>query len=335
MTVSINPIQRPESGLSKLASLVSIAKNVYGIKTDIDQRELEQQRFDADQRRQQQFKDNIGNLNVTSPEEAQGIASAGFVPAPSDFGGNTRKGMLFGQEQPFALAQDVKAQQIEKAANRKAAEIAQADRKNNFKKQTDIRKEYDKASNDTFEAIRGFKKVENAANSKNPTGAEDVALVFGFMKTIDPESVVREGEFATAENTSGVPDRVRVAYNKLLNGDRLSPEQRSNFVSAARNQLRGQLELQKLTDDRYADIAQSGGLDVERIINPIFGQEYERVMGGGGELLSEDNRPDGGTEALGSEDQPAELPSYEEALRELNKRKGGGFALPTPALGGR
>jgi len=38
---------------------------------------------------------------------------------------------------------------------------------------------------------------------------------------LDPGSVVRESEFATAQNAAGVPDQVRNMYNKVLSGTRL------------------------------------------------------------------------------------------------------------------
>jgi len=34
------------------------------------------------------------------------------------------------------------------------------------------------------------------------------------MKILDPGSVVREGEFATAQNSAGIPERIRAKYNR-------------------------------------------------------------------------------------------------------------------------
>ena len=50
---------------------------------------------------------------------------------------------------------------------------------------------------------------------------------------LDPGSVVREGEFATAQNAGGVDSSIRNWYNKLINGERLQPEQRTMFSSRA------------------------------------------------------------------------------------------------------
>lgn len=65
------------------------------------------------------------------------------------------------------------------------------------------------------------------------TAQDDLALIFAFMKMLDPGSVVREGEFANAQNTAGIPERVVNAYNKALRGTRLSDKQRNEFFNTA------------------------------------------------------------------------------------------------------
>ena len=71
------------------------------------------------------------------------------------------------------------------------------------------------------------------AGAKQDSAAGDVSLIFTFMKVLDPTSVVREGEQATAANAAGIPSRVRNAFNKALTGEKLSLEQRKDFVSTA------------------------------------------------------------------------------------------------------
>jgi hypothetical protein len=63
--------------------------------------------------------------------------------------------------------------------------------------------------------------------------AAQIALVFSFMKTLDPTSVVRESEYATAENARGVPESIRNQWNKIKDGARLTPRQVDDFVSEA------------------------------------------------------------------------------------------------------
>jgi hypothetical protein len=83
-----------------------------------------------------------------------------------------------------------------------------------------------------YEEVKaGYERVRTSAVADS--GAGDVGVVYGFMKMLDPGSVVREGEFATAEQTAGIPQQIVGLYNKLISGERLTPEQRQQFVTMA------------------------------------------------------------------------------------------------------
>jgi hypothetical protein len=120
----------------------------------------------------------------------------------------------------------------------------------------------------------GLDKVRNAAGriqasigaKMEPTPADDIALIFGYMKTIDPTSVVRETEFATAQNAAGVPDRIRNMWNNAKNGTRLTPEQRQEFISSAESQFQAYESKANATFDGYRKLATDSGLDPDRII---------------------------------------------------------------------
>ncbi len=71
------------------------------------------------------------------------------------------------------------------------------------------------------------------ASEETPAG--DLALIFNYMKMLDPGSAVKESEFANAQNAAGVPDQIRNQWNKLRSGERLNPNQRSEFKSQAKS----------------------------------------------------------------------------------------------------
>lgn len=77
-----------------------------------------------------------------------------------------------------------------------------------------------------------LKNMEQYA--KAGTAASDMALIFAFMKMLDPTSTVREGEFATAQNAASIPERIRNQYNAARAGTRISEKQRDDFVNQAR-----------------------------------------------------------------------------------------------------
>ena len=67
-------------------------------------------------------------------------------------------------------------------------------------------------------------------SSERETAAGDMSMIFTYMKILDPTSVVREGEQATAKEAGAVPDRVLNSYNKAVTGQKLTTKQRADFV---------------------------------------------------------------------------------------------------------
>ena len=85
-----------------------------------------------------------------------------------------------------------------------------------------------------------FGTIKNSA--EKPTAAGDVAMVFAFMKMLDPGSVVRESEFATAANTGGLGERVRAQINRAVEGTRLDNTVRRDFAETARDEMTSRRE---------------------------------------------------------------------------------------------
>lgn len=86
--------------------------------------------------------------------------------------------------------------------------------------------------------VRAWRQARTSAMQirtlgRSGTATDDIAMIFQFMKVLDPNSTVRESEFATAQNAAGVPDRIRNSYNQILHGTRLNPAQRNEMVSTA------------------------------------------------------------------------------------------------------
>jgi len=145
-----------------------------------------------------------------------------------------------------------------------------ADRKNNpapgdlAQAEQALRKEYSSQIKTPQTVVNSYRQIEQAAT--NPSAQNDLALIFSYMRMLDPASVVREGEFATAQNAAGVPDQIRNSYNKAINGERLNPEQRTGFVSSARG-LRDQAQQQiDAYREQYSGLAKEYNYSPERIV---------------------------------------------------------------------
>jgi len=97
--------------------------------------------------------------------------------------------------------------------------------------------------------------------------SDDIALIFSFMKTLDPGSTVREGEFATAANAGGIPDRIVATYNKALKGEFLADdEQRNNFINTAKKSYFGLTTEAKSVADRYRSMAKDRGIPENLVV---------------------------------------------------------------------
>ncbi len=164
--------------------------------------------------------------------------------------GEQRRGLFVPRAEVAARAQ------AELGAKQKKAEA-----------ETGLRKEWlsnpqTKVSQDVSVAVG---KVRAVGQDK-PSAAGDLSLIFNYMKLLDPGSVVREGEFATAQNAAGVPDRIQNFYNNILRGERLNPAQRSDFVGRAEQLYEVHWERQKAFNDEFKKIAKDQGLDTGKVV---------------------------------------------------------------------
>ena len=111
-------------------------------------------------------------------------------------------------------------------------QIEEADfNKDIFSSEKGLRSEWTKVSV-PFEKVEGNHKKLKAALEKQ-TGVGDMSAIFVYMKMLDPGSVVRESEFSAAQQTAGIMQQVQILGNQLLKGDKLSPEQRTEFLDLA------------------------------------------------------------------------------------------------------
>jgi len=111
------------------------------------------------------------------------------------------------------------------------------------------------------------------ASAKDPSAAGDMAMIFNYMKLLDPGSTVREGEFATAQNATNVEGRVVNLYNNLLKGTRLSDPQRQDFLNRAGMLFEGAGKEHKGREDYYTKLSSSYKLNPENVVPSL--QTYD------------------------------------------------------------
>lgn len=130
-----------------------------------------------------------------------------------------------------------------------------------------LRKEFN-----TLDEVKKFKGTAGAynqiralASKPNPTSADDMALTYAFMRANDPDSVVRESEFAMVAKTAGLPDQVAIALDKLTKGQGLTPQIRRQLVNAAATMLLQRRQAYDAQARNYRDIAKDLGADPNQL----------------------------------------------------------------------
>ena len=122
-----------------------------------------------------------------------------------------------------------------------------------------------KVAADFARAAKNNPKAEQIAQSTEAFG--DMALIFNFMKMLDPGSTVREGEFASAQNTGGVDDKIINLYNQAIKGTRLNDSQRSGLRAQATGLFKIANEQHKKDLLRFRKSAKAFGLDEAQIFD--------------------------------------------------------------------
>ncbi len=150
---------------------------------------------------------------------------------------------------------DYKIKQATSKAEADKLTAEKEDSKTKFAQATTLRKEFTSKTKVTKAISEAFNRV--VASVKNPTAAGDLALIFNYMKMLDPGSVVREGEFATAKNSGSAFDIVGASYNKIVSGQRLTQAQRDDFFNRA-----GMLS--DASTKEYKDIVSDFGIKAQR-----------------------------------------------------------------------
>lgn len=168
-----------------------------------------------------------------------------------------------------------------------------------------LRREFNGVIDSYIDVRDSFGRI--IASAQDPSGAGDLALIFNYMKVLDPASTVRDSEFATAENAGGVPAKILNTYNKVFSGERLAPEQRADFVDRATRLYRQQEAYFKGAVDQYSKLAEAYGFDPTRIVGTWSNNIPS--MPNQGALVGADGAPQPAVPVQTPAPQPAPMPT--------------------------
>lgn len=157
--------------------------------------------------------------------------------------------------------------------------VADANRKipaeNLSKEEMSLRKEFN-----GLEIVKDYKKLKQSyQNMRNTYGsaveqglkgkskaAAEQAIVTLFNKMLDPQSVVREGEYARSFEGQSALQRAQSYWQRLSKGGSLTNQALKDMVDIAQRLYSGVEEMYTAEADNYRSLAQDYGYDPSRIV---------------------------------------------------------------------
>jgi len=125
-----------------------------------------------------------------------------------------------------------------------------------------LRDEFNTLTRDFRTVQDAHSKIKSVAN----TGAGDMSLLYSYVKLLDPGSVVRESEFATAAASGSFGERIQGLAQRVMSGQRLPPDLRTDFIREADSIYTSQKDGADRLEKQYRDIAKRGNLNPENVI---------------------------------------------------------------------
>ena len=174
-----------------------------------------------------------------------------------------------------------------------SAKSAKASSEKITDREIEFAKQFRTESKPFKESMLAFEKISANALSKRPSGATDIAMIFNFMKSLDPESVVRGQEYEAAAGAGSLIRSLGLRYNRLLRGEdeKLPDQVRKDFYQTALETFQPFVESQIRDEKTISGQAEAFGLNAKNIIPkslaPEVGSEkFPHVVYSEQEILS-------------------------------------------------
>ena len=208
---------------------------------------------------------------ATDTQRLYDLAVAGDVGAQGveDFFGLMIAQMPNGKDAIEAIVKFSQEQRDDTTAGKLAADqkAGTLDPDKRFNYELSLNKEYTTRTKGFTDALRLDSVIKDSA--KDQSGAGDLALVTTFMKMLDPGSVVRESEFAAAQDTSGLLGKLMSTATKIQNGQILTPDQRKDFARLAGQYMTASAEHEKKARKDLEYIVKNYGLNKENVFGTM------------------------------------------------------------------
>lgn len=131
-----------------------------------------------------------------------------------------------------------------------------------FDRSNVLRDEYNTLTKDFRIVQDAYSKIRSTSD----TGAGDMSLLYSYVKLLDPGSVVRESEFATAAASGALGERIQGLVQRIVTGERLPATLRESFKTEADAIYQAQKAGADRLRTQYSDLATRYNLKPEDVI---------------------------------------------------------------------
>lgn len=187
-------------------------------------------------------------------------------------------GEAIGKEKPMDAPKGLSAEEWNRRQNYtyrlksglKKDELSAKEKKDNRDLEVKLSKEWssDEFTKGTRKVADAYKRIEKI-DPANTNRIEEMGAIFDLMKSLDPQSVVRESEQAMAINARSYSDVVNY-FDSILSGEsKLTKTQLQNIKKFATNLYRKRMESQSDLDKGYTERAKRYSLNSENIVQNI------------------------------------------------------------------
>lgn len=118
---------------------------------------------------------------------------------------------------------------------------------------------------------------QNRDNGDFAEGPQDLAIMFNYMKMLDPDSVVREGEQVLLKDTKGISEKVLTMFKKAQSGEFLDVNQRKQILAVTTKLMSQRVFTYTNTYNQYSKIAKKNGFDVERAVPKLDFPRFSKI----------------------------------------------------------
>lgn len=194
------------------------------------------------------------------PDRVRLAEAAGLVPGTKEYQDFLLKS---GEGESWETVTDDKGKPIyQRSSSGKLAPMPGDEQGGKFKQANTLRDEYTGLTKD----FRTIQDAYNKITSTSENGAGDMSLLYSYVKLLDPGSVVRESEFATAAASGSFGEQIQGAANRVMSGERLPETLRKSFKTEAKKIYDTQKNSYNQVGKEYKRLAEKAGIDPADVI---------------------------------------------------------------------